>query len=351
MPRRMKHDLRVAMRELHRLIDAVQMNCDVADARHAREATMCTYLLQMRERYCWEHELPLAVQPPREDLARWLSAREAAWNELEERAYEALPLGARRCDPFDADAVNRDLLPLELVYGAGYGRFHRPHFFLAALERRDTREGIEVLVAGCEYARDLVAAPAAFQGNTIYVRREALRRWLWDKVEFWRSRRNEGALARAIATWGLEAGDAAGFERMVAAETETLILHELGEARAGGLLGARWEEMLAGLNEQRAELLARAVRDNLADCLSTLPALLEREARASIHFYFSQFDGLRRELFPALAAGYREWRESGAAGSLRAAIERGSAHWTSVARDLLAHSVQPVCAEAQALAL
>lgn len=339
------------MLKLNRLIEAVQRNCAVADARHAREATLCTYLLQMRELYCWEHDLPLAAQPPRDELADWLSARESEWNALEGRDYEALQLGARRFEPFDAGALNCELLPHKLLYGAGYGRFHRPHFFLAALERCDLRDGVRVLVAGCEYARDLVAAPAAFQGDTIFVRREALRRWLWEKVAFWRSRRSDGALARALASWGLDADDEAGFERMVAAETETLILHELGEARAGGLLGERWEEMLAALHEHRAELLARAVRDNLADCLSTLPGLLEREAGASIHFYFSQFDGLRKELFPALAAAYREWRESGAAGALRPAIERGSEHWASVAHQLLQRPVQPGGGEMRALAL
>ena len=339
------------MRDLNRLIEAVQRNCDIADARYGREATLCIYLLQMRELYCWEHELPLAAQPPHDALADWLSAREAKWSTLEGRDFEALALGERCFAPLDAARLNRELLPQRLVYGAGYGRFHRPHFFLAALERCDLRDGVQVLVTGCEYARDLVAAPAAFQHNTIFVRREALRRWLWETVALWRSRRSDGALARALASWGLDAGDEAGFERMVAAETETLILHELGEARAGGLLGERWEEMLAALSERRAELLARAVRDNLADCLSTLPGLLEREAGASIHFYFSQFDGLRRELFPALTAAYREWRESGAAGALRPAIERGSEHWASVARRLLARPVPAGGGEARALAL
>jgi len=324
------------MRESGRLIEAVRRNCDIADARHAREATMCTYLLQMRELYCWERELPLGTQPEREALSHWLTARENAWNGLEDCEYEPLALGGEDHDPFDAPGINRVLLPRGLVYGAGLGRFHRPHFVLAALERRETREGIEVLVAGREYARDLAAPPAAFQGDTITVRREPLRRWLWDKVDLWRARRNDGALARALAAWGIEPGDALAFERMVAAETETLILHELGEAHAGGLLGGRWEEMLAGLSERRAELLARAVRDNLADCLSTLPALLERDAGGSIHFYFSQFDGMRRELFPALAEAYREWRDAGSAAALRRTIECGAQHWTQVAHELLA---------------
>jgi hypothetical protein len=207
---------------------------------------------------------------------------------------------------------------------------------------------MRVLVTGREIARDLTAVPAALQGNTIHVRRDALRRWLWDRVEFWRSRRTAGALARAIESWGLAAGDEAAFERMVAAETETLILHEIGESRAGAKLGAGWEEMLVGLEDRRAEILARAVRDNLADCLSTLPALLERNARASLHFWFSQLDGMRRELFPALAAAYPEWRDSGSPAALAETVRAGAAHWERVAIDLMA---SPTRGDSRALAL
>ena len=34
-------------------IEAVQRNCHIADARHAREMTLCTYLLEMREFFRW----------------------------------------------------------------------------------------------------------------------------------------------------------------------------------------------------------------------------------------------------------------------------------------------------------
>ena len=339
-----------SMRGFGRLIEAVQRNCDIADARYAREATLCTYLLQMRELYCWEHELPLAAQPPRDELARWLPARESAWNEIEDCDYEPLTLGEARCDPFDAGAINRELLPMKFVYGAGYGRFHRPHFFLAALDTHDKRDGIDVLIAGCEYARDLAAPPAALQGGTIYVRSEALRRWLWDRIAFWRARGGDGALARAIGAWRIEDDESAGFERMAAEETETLILHELGEAQAARLLGEEWDDMLAALNDRRAELRARAVRDNLADCLSTLPALLARGADAPLHFFFSQFEGLRRELFPALADAYRDWATTGSVGALRSSIERGQEHWLRVARRTLADGVPDAAIAAQALA-
>jgi hypothetical protein len=334
--------------ELQRFARAVQRNCDIADARHAREATMCTYLLQMRELYGWEQGLALEAQPARAEVSRWLTEREAAWSALEEEDYGPLPLGGHGYAPFDAAALNRELLARGLVYGAGYGRFHRPHFFLAELAGDGMREGVRVLVAGRELARDISAIPAALQGETIFVRRDALRRWLWEKVEFWRARRPAGALASALEHWGLAAGDDAAFERMVDAEIETLVLHELGEARAGARLGAAWEEMLAGLADRRLEILARAVRDNLADCLSTLPALLERDARGSLHFWFSQLDGMRREIFPALGSAYASWRESGRAAALTDAIGAGAAHWERVARQFLS---SPGGADARAVAL
>jgi hypothetical protein len=318
------------------VVDAVRRNCDIADARHAHEATMCTYLLQMRELYCWERGLPATAQPARADVSHWIADREAAWLSLENADYVPLPLPSRAYDPFDAAAINEELVADGLVYGAGFGRFHRPHFFLAELERTELRGRLQVFVTGREIARDLTAVPAALQGNTIHVRRDVLRRWLWDRVEFWRSRRTAGALARAIESWGLAAGDEAAFERMVAAETETLILHEVGEARAGAKLGAGWDEMLGGLEDRRIEILARAVRDNLADCLSTLPALLERDAQASLHFWFSHLDGMRREIFPALAAAYPAWRDSGSSAALEETVRAGATHWEQVARNLMA---------------
>src|SRR5512139_808440 len=94
--------------ELQRFAGAVQRNCDVANARHAHEATMCTYLLQMRELYGWEQGLALDAQPARAEVSRWLAEREAAWRELEEEGYRPLPLGERELDPFEAAAVNRE---------------------------------------------------------------------------------------------------------------------------------------------------------------------------------------------------------------------------------------------------
>jgi hypothetical protein len=115
-------------------------------------------------------------------------------------------------------------------------------------------------------------------------------------------------------------------------ESETLILHELGEAQAEPLLGQTWRDMLASFGDRRAELLARAVRDHLADCLVTLPRLLEGRDDCSLHFYFANFDGLRRQLFPRLWQGYEAWRGAHDDADLRAAAAFGAQHWQAAAQ-------------------
>jgi hypothetical protein len=92
--------------------------------------------------------------------------------------------------------------------------------------------------------------------------------------------------------------------------------------------------MLAGFTEKRPELLARAVRDNLADCLVTLPTLIERRAWASLHLWFAGFDGLRRELFPALAAAIPKVGADGTASECQTLIAQGAEHWLQLARRL-----------------
>lgn len=317
------------------LIEAVQRNCHIADARHAREMTLCNYLLEMREYYRWEHGMPLGAVPPRAEVGRWLAAREELWDSVAEDAYGELPLATGRYDPFDAPAVNAALADHGLVYGAGIGRYGSAHFFLGRLERQDAVDGLKVVVSGCEYARDIAAIPAALQGDTVIVRQEALRQWLWEKAEVWGVRQVAGPMRRALDAWGWFDDQDAALERMARSETVTVILHERGEHAAGRALSGAWEEMLAGLGERRAELLARAVRDHLADCLLTLPELVARQAWPSLHFWFANLDGLRGLLFPRMAAAGEAWAASGDAAPVLAAVEAGKRHWLHLARRLL----------------
>lgn len=332
------------------LVAAIQRNCHIADARHAREMTLCTYLLEMREFYRWEAGIPLGDPLARPEVGAWLTEREALWESLAGAEFSPLPLDGTLYAPLAAGEVNRRIMPHGLVYGAGIGRFGKPHFFLGRLARTAAadispdRDGPEVLVCECEYARDLTTMPAALQGDTVIVRREALCQWLWEKAEAWTLKQAPGALAQALAAHGYAADPRGALERMTDAETGTLILHERGEHAAGRLLGPAWEEMLAGFGQRRAEILARAVRDNLADCLVTLPVLLEQGAWPQLWFWFANLDGMRRELFPALANFDFTKVGAGGTAAISEIVARGAVHWETVARRLLASDEAAVAA-------
>ena len=325
------------MQNFHQIVDAVQTNCHITDARHAQDMTMCIFLLEMRQYYRWEYDIPFADNLPKDDLGVWLNEREQLWHTLEEQSYYPLPLAFAAVDPFEAETINRELVPEGFVYSAGFGRFRRPHFFLGRLHRAEQREGFEILVADCEYARDLIAPPAALQGKTIYIRREAVKSFLWSKVEEWGWKQQDNALGRALASYDFTQHPDAELERMTEAESEAMILHELGEGQAGHALDdSAWNDMLVTCNRHRPKLYARAVRDNLADCLVTLPTLMERAALPSLHFYFANFEGMRKKLFPLLVSAYQLWAQGKNITPLQEAVARGQEHWLKIAREMIA---------------
>jgi len=222
------------------------------------------------------------------------------------------------------------------VYGAGVGLFGAPMFFLAQCESDQLRDGVRVIMAGAELARGITAAPAASRNNTILIRSDALRRWLWTRTETALRGPRDNAFALALRAYGADADVEAAVVAMAAGEAETLVLHEMGELRAGHLLGAEWEEMLAEVDDRRTEVVIRAVRDLLADCLVTLPHLTARTATRSLLFWQANFDGLRRALAPELAQSCR--MESGGLDfdRLERVVDSSRRVWEQRASELLA---------------
>ncbi len=324
------------------LAEAVQTNCHIADARHAADMTLCIYLLQMREFHRWERGLPFGAALARDEVGAWIAEREALWSALEDQPFVPLPCGpAGALDPFDADAVNACLRPAGLLYGAGLAAAERPLFFLAEEHDRSRRDGLQVLTGGRELARGLLAPPAALdragQAPAIVLRRESLARWCWEKFEAWSLRRPEGsAFHAAVQAYGMERDFDAALPRWLDEQSEVLVLHELGEWRAGLALDPDWVALRLALPTRRADLYARAVRDHLADFGVTLPALLERRADASIHVWFANYDGVRELLFPSLAGAYTQWRRGDGGSAMRRALAGGHAHLARLAQQALA---------------
>jgi hypothetical protein len=321
------------------LVRAVQANCSIADARHAADLPLCIYLLQMRELFRWEQGLALGDDVDRDALGHWLASREDRWSEVEDRPWVPLPIGGRAFDAHDVEAVNAALAPLGLVYGAGLLGVDRPTCFLAALdESRQRDDGLALQVCGREYARGLFAPPAALVGGrTIVLRRESLARWLWEKFEAFSLRRAAGpmqAVAKAYALHDTRAFVAA-LPRLVDDLCESLVLHEVGEHRAGLWLEPGWAAMRLALDERRTDLRVRAVRDHIADLEVTLPALVARGEGNALHFWFANYEGLREQLFPTLGDAYAAWRGGDAGRALLHAARVGAAHFRALAAQIL----------------
>lgn len=317
------------------IVSTVQQNCDIADARYAGEDTLCIYLLRMRDYYHWISGLPMQSSVDREALGQWISDTEQRWEDLEEREFAPLPLPRGPTDVFDTVAINKALHPLGYTYSAGLGRHCYPVFFVGKLAYTEEAGSQRVLVSGRELARGLIAPPAASRGGEIVIRRDALRRYLHGMVEECSMNKGRTAMARAISHYDFDHHPVRAMEAMVEHELENLILHEIGEQVAGDLIGERWHPLLASMENPVDEIRARAVRDNLADCATSLPSFLALGDTASLDFYYANMTPLRRQMFPGFCDAYCESRARGEFSRLSAVIRDARHYWLDVGRNLV----------------
>ena len=322
---------------LQEICETVQYNCHIADARHGGDFTMCTYLLKMREYFRWEKGAGIRESLPREELGEWLQAREALWEELAEAEFRPLSIRGEEYDPFDTRGINAALESLGAVYSAGLVNGAKAHFFIGELLQKEKQgEEYALHLCGTEYARCLNAPPAMASEAGVFLRREALRRYLWEKYETWLWNRPENALGRAFACYGFGTDPERALDQMTDAELASAREHELGEFEASLLLGDAWNSMLMDLALTPAELMARAVKDHLADSLRTLPMLIGKRLEPSLHFYIGNLTGMRLHLHPELKPAYEQWLQSGNVGALRRLSESGRERWQRLAEEMLA---------------
>ena len=320
---------------LQPLFNAVQRNCHISDARHAGDYTLCVYLLKMREYFRWEKGYAFHDNLPEGDLGEWLKERELYWQTIEDESFADLTIAGTSYDPFDIDAVNAALNPHGLVYSGGLGHKYVPHFFIGKLGNLEKQTDFTILVSENEYARDLTAPPAMSRNGTIFVRRESLRRMIWEKIEEWQWNRQENAMARAIRGFDFENNTETALEHMTDSMLDSVLLHEKGEVLAGKRLGPEWEQMLADLPRSKTEIMIRAVRDNLADSLTTLPVLLGEGDDASLHYFFANLTNMRKELFPSLTRSYEIWVTTGKRNEIEALVPASADHWNQLANRML----------------
>ncbi len=314
-------------KELKQIIDTVQHNCHIADARHAGDYTLCVYLLKMREMYRWEKGIDFKTQLTTDDVGDWLTEREGLWDDVEEQEYQPLSIYGQRYDAFDNDLINTLLDETKLVYNAGLGLRCRPHFFVGELEEKIQHDDYTVYISGKEYARDMAAPAAMAQEHRIFIRRESLRRVIWEILDDARVSGLDNPLTRSMQFYDFDRDAEQALNDMTEVEIAYVIQHEIGEVKAGKLLGDGWNEMLAKFERSQAEIMLRALRDHLADSISTLPFLLEQGHDASIHFYFGNMTAMRKHLAPKLLDAYEYWHNTQDLAPLKDFAALSQEHW------------------------
>ncbi len=319
----------------HILCETVQKNCDICDARYAANYTLCVYLLKMREYFRWENGYTYDDTLPNEAIGSWVQERESLWEELEKESFIPLLIDGKKFDPFDTDNINNALAPKGYVYSGGIGLRSAPHFFLGKLETKEVYNDFTMYVSADECARDLTAPPAMTLGKNVFIRRESLRRYLWEKFQEWQWHKHDNAMARALAFYDFDHNVEIALDDMTDNELEAVALHEIGEFIATQQLSESWRKMIISLPRSRTEIMARAVKDLLADCLSTLPGLIENYNPASLHFYAANFVAMRKELFPSFLQAYQTWVDTNDLKPLKKIVARGVKHWSNLAYTML----------------
>jgi len=298
--------------DLDPIVRQVQRNCNISDSRHAGLYSVCGLALRLRDLYKWENGLDPWVEKESAEILEWIASKEEQWGELLDLDFGDLTIDGSTYDPFDSIGINGVLNSHGLFYGAGYVHSLKPSFFLGALEGQRQVDGYTVYTLGRELARDLLTTPALSQQNCIVVRQESAKLFLWDLILFTKKSGQE-ALQFGLENYGLKRRDSEtlhrNLARISAAETEIYLYHELGELRDTAFDPAIWREIIATFPHTPIELLARSVKDLLADTneYGTLRHIADQRKAASLGFYVAFQDGLRKELFPELSVAFKDF--------------------------------------------
>jgi hypothetical protein len=303
--------------DIEGLIGQVKQNCDISDARFWGNYSICSLLLSLRGLFRQEKKILPWEEISHGAISEWIAAREKLWHQIEEDEFLGLSIGGKEYGPFDVADINRLLATQGIMYGAGFGVYGKPSFFLADLLSEYSLDGYEVVMSGREFVRDLAAYPAMLQDSTIFVRREALASLFWDKLEEIRLRKHRGALLYAFFQYGVTPEEVVSESlygrvlQIADEETEVFVRHEIGEGVEGKMLGERWQKLLTGQLNRRVETYVRSIKDVLSDTSEKgmLKYIIENRKKGALGFYLSFMGGFRSVIFPEIGRLFPDFTE------------------------------------------
>jgi len=301
--------------DLKNLIEQIRHNCSVSDCRYAGAYSVCGLALRLRDLYKWEKGLEPWVEENSPVILDWIGEKEEEWDKLAEQEFAGITLDGKTYDPFDVEGINVLLKPVGLFYGAGYVQGLKPSFLLAELVEKRQVDGFPVYVLGREHARDLLTVPALSQNNSILIRKESARVFLWNLVFFLKKSARE-ALRFALEIYGVPDQDLKAlkenFARICEDEVETYLYHELGELRDMDFDREVWRDIIVTFPHSVIEFFVRAVKDVLADTneYGKLRYIIGEQKTSSLALHAAFLDGLRKELCPEFVESFRKFKET-----------------------------------------
>lgn len=313
------------------LIQDVKFNCDVSDAKYWGYFSICGLLMRYRDLFRSERGFKPWADISRTDIAEWIEKKEERWPELEEEPFRELTIAGGKYHPFDSVAINNALNKQCLIYGAGYGMYMKPTFFLAELRAIKSVSGHTVYTSNREYVRDLFTSPAMLQESNIFIRLEPLKILLTYKF-FEMSAGRGFALKDAFLQYGflhrqlIDDTFEKRLEAMAERYAETLLCHELAEAEEDAL---EWKDVLAAADDRKAEHYVRAVKDLVADTSGHGPfkRAIETRDRGALSLSIGLMEGYRTVLYPEIKTAYTEFLSAGAWDVIEEARKAGYARF------------------------
>ena len=107
------------------LVETIQYNCDISDARDQGIYSMCTMVLKLRNLYKWEHGLEPWNEPEPADLLDWIEQKENHWAAIDQKSFKpvvsariAMIAGTAGILPVYGDARNKGCKALNFESGS-----------------------------------------------------------------------------------------------------------------------------------------------------------------------------------------------------------------------------------------
>jgi hypothetical protein len=312
--------------EIDSIRKTVLRNCDISDAAHAGIYSICSLALRLRDLFKWEKGLAPWEEKESKDTLEWIGEKEEKWATISETDFIPISINGQTFDPFDTGAINAVLISHNFFYGAGYAHGLKPTFFLAVCEKSEKIDGITVHWIGHELARDLLTLPALTQDNSILFREQCARMFFWDQI-LYIPKSGRPALEFALKACGIKdtrpSAIKAGFEKAFGIQMNVYIHHEVGEIKDTGFDRAIWREVISEFPHTPVEIIARVVKDVLADTnpYGTLPHIIKEKNIAALSFYVAFRGSMAKTLFPDFEISFWTFTKSTVWEEISASVE------------------------------